>query len=232
MVVRSISVFVFLLAAAALIAKGAVAQEKEPPALDPFGPKETTREDSVPGYLELSDSTVHPGQIFLTRDHRLSIFDVKEDRLRQVPLQAIRRIDCKVVKEWMEDEWRFKENANDQKVFTGRAYPAREYLHIITLTSGRKIEGPLAGIVYVAPASRPRARAGEAEGEGEPAARFLLHKRDKGEIGTELRSLLYVRSICLGASALEEGQKKAVKVQPGKNHRGQESGDGNQGPEP
>jgi hypothetical protein len=210
MVLHCISVFASLLAAAAMMMPRAVSQDKEPGALDPFGPREATREDSSPGYLELSDGTVYPGQIFLTRDHRLSIFNAKEERLRQIPLQAICRIDCKVVKEWMEKEWRFKENANDQKVFTGRAYPVREYVHIITLTSGRKIEGPLAGIVYVQPLTPASPSKGERDtGEGDPPQRFLLHKRDKGELGTELRSLTYVRSICLGTSALEEGQRLA-----------------------
>ena len=47
----------------------------------------------------------------------------------------------------------------------------------------------------------------------EPAAepeRYLLHKRDKGDPGTDLKSLVYVRSIQLGAKALEEGKRKAA----------------------
>ena len=40
--------------------------------------------------------------------------------------------------------------------------------------------------------------------------RYLLHKRDKGNPGTDLKSLVYVRSIQLGARALEEGKRKAA----------------------
>ena len=40
--------------------------------------------------------------------------------------------------------------------------------------------------------------------------RYLLHKRDKGDPGTDLKSLVYVRSIQLGAKALEEGKRKAA----------------------
>lgn len=174
----------------------AVAGE-EPPALDPFAPQPETRQDSVPGYVELSDGTIRPGRLFLTRDHRLKVFDDKEERQRQVPLQAIRRIDCSVVKEWMEKEWRFKENASDEKLYTGRSYPVREYLHVVTLANGRTLRGPLSCILYV-----------QAEGEDEPE-RFLLHKRDKGDPGTDLKALVYVRTVRLGAEALEEGKRKA-----------------------
>jgi hypothetical protein len=196
------SACLLLLLATALLGPGASAGQKEPPALDPFGPRETVREDAIPGYLEMSDGAVYPGQIFLTREHRLRILDAKEERHRDVPLRALQRLDCVVVKEWLEKEWRFKENANDAKVYTGRSYPAREYDHVLTLKDGRKIRGALATIVYV-----------QAEGQAEPE-RFLLHKRDRGETGTGLRALRYVRAICFGEKALQEGKQKAKKRPP------------------
>jgi hypothetical protein len=177
----------------------APAQQKEPPALNPFGPPDSGRDDMVPGYVELSDGTVRPGKVYLTRDHRLKVFDAKVNRHREVPLEVIRRIDCKVVKEWLEKEWRFRENANDVKVYTGKSYPAREYVHTVTLQGGRKIQGPLAAIVYV-----------RAVGADEPE-RFLLHKRDRGATGTGLKELLYVRTIRLGAQAFEEGKRLAAR---------------------
>lgn len=67
-----------------------------------------------------------------------------------------------------------------------------------TLQNGQKIEGTLSGIVYV-----------RADPAAEPE-RYLLHKRDKGDPGTDLKSLVYVRSIQLGAKALEEGKCKAA----------------------
>jgi hypothetical protein len=176
----------------------------EPPVINPFGPRTSTRDDAIPGYVEMSDGVVSPGQLYLTRDARLKIFDMEQDRQRDVPLSAIQRIDCAVEKEWNEKEWRFKENANDQKVFTGRSYPVREYIHTITLLDGRTIQGPLSAILYV---------------EGEPGsdpARFLLHKRDKGAVGADLPALRYVRRICLGDKALEEGKQKASKIRPEK----------------
>jgi len=172
----------------------------EPPALNPFGPADSEgppqRDDAVPGCLELSDGSVHPGLIYLTRDMRLKIYDDRLQRRREAPLQAVQRIECKIKKEWMEKEWKFKETTSDEKIYTGRSYPAREYLHTITLRDGRTITGPLAAIVYVQPAPQ------------QEAERFLLNKRNKGEPGKSLKSLIYVKRITLGEDALQEGRKK------------------------
>jgi hypothetical protein len=172
---------------------------QEPPTIDPFGPRKNTREDALPGYVELSDGSVQLGQVYLTRDAKLKVFDEKENRQREIPLRVVQRIECTVIKEWMEKEWRFKENANDEKVYTGHSYPSREYVHTLTLTNGKTIRGPLSGIVYVQKA-----------GEDEPT-RHLLHKRDKGPIDSDLKALVYVRRIELGDKALEEGKRKTAK---------------------
>ena len=196
----------FLMTAAFLLLPAArEVRSQDPPALNPFGSRaerpDQKRDDAVPGYLETSDGKVHPGQITLTRDARLKIFDEQQKKHREVPLRAIKRIDCTVLKEWVEQEWRFKENASDEKYFTGRTYPSREYTHTITLKNGQKIEGTLSGIVYVRAPSV------------EDSDRYLLHKRDKGQPGTDLKSLVYVRSIQLGDKALEEGTRKAAREQ-------------------
>src|SRR5262249_21271577 len=62
------------------------ARGDEPPAIDPFGPRSHGREDALPGHLELSDGTVRPGKLYLTRDARLRIFDNEQQRFREVPL--------------------------------------------------------------------------------------------------------------------------------------------------
>lgn len=192
--------WVCVTAAAAFFLAAAAAQGQEAAALNPFGaPAEQRRDDAAPGFLELSDGTVRPGSLFLTRDARLKIFDDERKQFREIPWKAIKRIDCVVSKEWVEKEWRFKENASDEKYYTGRTYPAREYTHEITLQNGRKIRGALSGIVYV-----------QADPAGE-AERYLLHKRDKGEVGTTLKALLYVRSVELGEKALVEGKRRAKK---------------------
>jgi hypothetical protein len=171
-------------------------QADEPPALNPFGKNKEIRSDAIPGFCELSDGTLHIGEVFLTRELRLKIYDQEIERQREIPLSAVRRIDAVIKKEWLEKEWRFRENANDEKVYTGRSYPTREYLHEVTLHDGRKVRGPLSAIIYLQPASG-----------GEPV-RLLLHKRDKGKVGTDLKSLTYVRSVELGEAAVASARER------------------------
>lgn len=162
-----------------------LAHAQDPPALNPFGPQSPTvghRDDARRGTVALSDGTKLQGDIYLTRDARLEIDDQAQKRKRSVPLEAVSRIDAVVLREWNEREWRFAENASDAKVYTGHTYPARELAYTLILNDGRTIRGPLTALVYVRP-------------EGDEPKRVILHKRDKGPVGTDLKSLLYVRSI-------------------------------------
>lgn len=196
---------------------------EEPAALNPFGAVRQDRDDAIPGYLELSDGRVFVGNIYMTRDKRLKMEDSmrqvgggdgapgdnSEKRQREIPLRVVREIEAKVEKEWIEKEWRFKELALDEKYYTGRTYPSRKYVYTVTLKDGRKITAPVAEIFYVKPfrelASGPRS-----EEDNEPI-RFMIHKRDKGEPGTALKALTYVKLIKLGEDAVEEGKKKAAR---------------------
>jgi len=175
------------------------AEDEEPAAINPFEKKTNQREDVLPGYLELSDGSIHVGQIYLTRDKRLKIADEASQRQREVPLSDVKQIECTVKKEWMEKEWKFKELTKDEKIYTGRTYPAREYEHTITLNDGRTISGELSAVVYV-----------QSSADAKPE-QFLLNKRNKGEIGGDLKSLIYVKRIKLGKEALQEGKEKAAK---------------------
>ena len=191
---------------------------EEPPAINPFGPRPTDQPPGYPGYVETSDGKVYPGLIYMTRDKRLKMFDEKLQRQREIPLRVVKQIECSVQKEWMEKEWKFKELALDEKMYTGRAYPSREYLHTITLKDDRTISGPLAEIIYVKPYIEKPAPGSKAYRPETPAKpqRFILHKRDKGEIGKDLKSFHYVKVIKLGEEALKEGQRKAGRRRPTK----------------
>ncbi|MDO4558249.1 MAG: hypothetical protein Q4C47_04725 [Planctomycetia bacterium] len=172
--------------------------------------------DVVPGFLTLSDGSTIAGSIFLTRDKRVKIEDKAAERQREIPLSAIVSIETIVDREWMEDEWRFRENANNEKYFTGRSYPSRIFRHLVTLRNGRKIEGALSEVIYVDPAPElvyPDMSASEVASKGLsiPTRRFLLHKRDKGEPGETLEDLSYVKLIRLGEDTMEEGLRKAGK---------------------
>jgi len=178
----------------------------EPPTVNPFAAQAASDLDAQPGCVELSDGKVYVGMTHLTRDARLKIYDDTLKRQREIPLGVVERIDCEVRREWMEKEWRFKELTADEKLVTGQEYPVREYVHAITLRDGRKIKGPLAALVYL----RPEASASDRTSD--KPRRFVLHKRDKGKPGTDLKSLVYVRSIRLGKKAMEDGRRKALKT--------------------
>lgn len=171
---------------------GNLSADEEPPALNPFAAQTQSREDALPGSIVLSDGSIFAGKLYLTRDVRLRIYDEQTQRQREVPFRVVQSLECNVKNQWMEKEWRFKENANDEKVFTGKEYPAREYLHTITLKDGRQITGSLSGVVYVDPY------------EGGQTRKFLLHKRQKGPIGTELETLVYLQKIELGENAMQD----------------------------
>ena len=198
-------------AVAIMLCSTAVQQTRsaEPPALNPFAPVRRDRDDAVPGYVEMSDGKIYPGNIYMTRDKRLKIYDEKMKRQREVPLRVVKQIDCWVLEEWMEKEWRFKELALNEKYYTGREYPAREYRHTITLQDGRMIAGPLAEIVYVRPFAESPQPGQPLQANLKPE-KLLLHKRDKGDVETDLKSLKYVKRIKLGEEALAEGRKKAA----------------------
>ena len=194
------------LTAAVITARCARAAE----ALNPFGPIRTERDDAVPGYVELSNGKIIPGNVYMTRDKRVKLWDDEKKRQREVPLPKIREIQCKVKKEWIEKEWRFKELALDEKMYTGRSYPSREYDHVVTLLDGRKIEGQLSEIVYVQPFVQSPDKPMAYRPNIEPF-KFLLHKRDKREISATLKTMVYVKRIKLGEEAYKEGKEKAMR---------------------
>ncbi len=188
------------------------AQAGDPPAINPFGSAPTERsqrDDMVPGYIEMSDGTIHVGNIYLTRDARLKIYDGQLERQRLIPLRVLKEIECLVKKEWLEKEWKFKELALDEKMYTGKSYPSREYEHKLTLRDDRTITGPLSAVVYVEPniykPGTPNAYRPDIKPE-----KYLLNKRNKGQLGETLDSLVYVKRIKFGEEALEEGRKKAA----------------------
>ena len=205
-IVLSAGSLLFVLVAIIGSVKGA---DDEPPSLNPFGQVKTERDDAIPGYVEMSDGHILTGNIYMTRDKRVKIYDEKAERQRELPLRVIKEISCKVLKEWVEKEWRFKELALDEKLYTGRSYPSREYTHTITLQDGRKIDGQLSEVIYVQPFILKPDQPLASQTAAEPV-RLLLHKRDKGEPGTDLKSLKYVKVVRLGKEALEEGRKKAA----------------------
>lgn len=167
---------------------------------NPFGAEGSVsgRKDAVPGYIELSTGLKVPGKIFTTRGKRLKIFNLKREVYEYVPVPALTKVEAVVEWERLDKEWRFREAGNPEKVYTGRAYPARSLAWRLTLRNGHEIVGHiLGGPLY-------------AEHNGK-VERFILHQRDKGPMGGELKDLLYIKSAEFGAEAYNQavGELKA-----------------------
>jgi len=209
MAMRTLPILIVLLFSAVF------AVAAEPPALkNPLSRRESSvREDTMPGYIEMSNGEVFPGLLYITRDKRLEIYDVELKRQRTIPIGRVATIEVNVEREWMEKEWRFKELASDEKMFTGREYPCRIFTYTLIFDDGRELEGPMSGIIFV-----QKLEEGEDASVGHiperDAPRFYFHKRDSepANVGKKLADIHYVKFVKLGDEALEEGQKKVAAI--------------------
>jgi hypothetical protein len=149
------------------------------------------RRDAVPGYVELSSGLKLPGKIYTTRGKRLKVYNLKRGLYEYVAVPALKRIDVTVEWERVDPEWRFKESGNPEKVFTGRSYPVRSMAWTLVLRNDHEIYGHILGQpLYI-----------DHNGKVD---RFLLHQRDKGEMGQTLQDIPYIRAVVFGVEAYNQ----------------------------
>ncbi|MFW5798789.1 MAG: hypothetical protein ACOCXX_03940 [Planctomycetota bacterium] len=175
--------------------------DEDPP--NPFGKPRTERQDARPATVTFSDGKVLEGDFYLTHGKPFHVFDTKRNAFRDVPADAVTRIDVEVERERMEKEWRFLEHANDEKVFTGKTYPMRKYVTTLEIVTGAKIRGNLSTLMYVK----------DAQGK---VHRLFINKRDKGEPGQTLKDLVYIKSIVLHEKKDTDDQRKPDRIEPKK----------------
>jgi hypothetical protein len=171
------------------------------PVPSPLANQAQERKDALPGRVELSNGTKLAGAVYLTQDRSLHLYDPKEEKLHKVALAELNTIESRVLKEWMEPEWRWKENANDEKVYTGKEYPVRELETTLTFKDGKTLTGDCTALLYVRTAN------------GE--SRFILHKRMKGEVDQKLEDLVYVKLVDL-RKVVEKDKPKGEAEEKGK----------------
>ncbi len=136
------------------------------------------------GTVTLSDGTVVTGSIATTAEKPVRLWVAEEKQYEDVPLSQVATAEAKVVWERDEPEWNFKESGSDVKVYSGKSYPARETAYTFTLTDGTVVAGGVVAPLYVTTADN-RTRT------------LVLHKRDKGAVGTSLAALVYVKRVAL-----------------------------------
>jgi len=162
--------------------KPAVASTSQPAPESPLVSRDQTDPDQRQGTITLSDGTTITGSISTTAGKPLRTWDDQIADYRDMPMRFVKSIKAEVVWERDEPEWRFKESGSDIKINTGRTYPARETSYVITLNDGKTIKGAIVAPLYTR----------NAQGEEQT---FILHKRDKGEIGQTLKQLVYVSEV-------------------------------------
>jgi len=163
--------------------KPAVAPASQPatgsPLLSPLFSKDQTDPDRRHGTVTLSDGTTITGQIATTAGKPLRTWDEQAGEYRDMPMRFVKSIKAQVLWESDEPEWRFKESGSDIKINTGKTYPARETSYIIESTDGKTIKGAIVAPLYT------RSDQGDER-------TYILHKRDKGDVGQTLKQLIYV----------------------------------------
>lgn len=154
-------------------------------ATSPFAEKKI--DGSRPGTVVLSDGTETAGAISTTPGKPIRVWEEKQKRYIDLPFESIASIEARILWERDEPEWRFKESGHDEKIYTGKTYPARETEYTFTLVNGDTITGGAVAPLYV--------RAGG------KTTQFVLYKRDKGEVGKTLAELVYVKRIAFPEAA-------------------------------
>ena len=137
--------------------------------------------NSRPGTVTLSDGTVLKGSVYTTRDKRLRLFDAKDKTRKDIPLEAISTIEVNIEKEGLEKDWRWKEEGSDVKLYTGHAYPWKQYITTITLLDGDKTTGHVNGLIYIQ--------------TDKETQKFILHEKDKGEKDQKLTDIVHLKKV-------------------------------------
>jgi len=164
----------------------ATAPVSPPPS--PFAAK--TSEDARLATLTLSNGKRVVGRFTTTDGKPIRIWDEAEKEYHDIPFDLIRSMQAKITWERQQPEWHFKASGSDVKEYTGKTYPAHEMQYVVTLVNGQQLTGGI-----VAPLYQENAEGG--------TTLFVLHKRDKGNVGQTLQQLVYVQRVEFGPPATQ-----------------------------
>ena len=151
---------------------------------------------ALPGIIITSDAKLYFGDIYTTRDTPCKVFDRRTGVLRFIPWRLIVSLTSKIEWERRQKQWRFREGGFDQKVYTGKSYPARKTYYIVKLRNGAAITGDLAGPLFIRYHGKTN--------------RLILHKRDKGRLGQTLADLVYIRKVIFSKAALQHAIRSSA----------------------
>ena len=131
--------------------------------------------------MTLSDGEKIKGRFSTTLDRPFRVFVDEKKEYQDLPFKLVKSIQAKVIWERDEKEWHFKESGSDIKEYSGKTYPARETEYTFTLINGQTVTGAVAAPLYLQTDADDKT--------------FILHKRDKGEVGQTLKQLVYIQRV-------------------------------------
>jgi hypothetical protein len=131
--------------------------------------------------ITLSDGTKLTGPLTTTPGKPLRVYIEETKEYFDVAIEDIASMKAEVVWERDEKEWQFKLSGSDEKIYSGKTYPARETRYTIKTLDGKEIAGSIAAPLYLKQADESKT--------------LVLHKRDKGEVGQALKQLVYVKQV-------------------------------------
>ncbi len=156
------------------------------PANPPPSPFVASRDDgSVEATILLSDGKKIIGRFTTTPGKPLRFWDEAQKEYHDIPLDLIQSLRAKITWERQQREWRFKQSGSDIKEYSDKTYPAREMEYVATLANGQTITGGVVAPLY------------QQLPDGETTL-YVLHKRDKGNVGQSLDQLVYVKEVIFG----------------------------------
>jgi len=135
--------------------------------------------------ITLSDGTKLCGPLSTTPAKPLRVYIEETKEYVDVPIEEVASMKAEVVWERDEREWQFKLSGSDEKVYSGKTYPARETRYTIKMLDGKAVAGSIAAPIYLK--------------QGDESKTLVLHKRDKGEVGQTLKQLIYVKEVYFDA---------------------------------
>ncbi|MFH1423039.1 MAG: hypothetical protein ABIH42_10060 [Planctomycetota bacterium] len=176
-----LSVFCFI---CVLLLTGTIrAQEEDAPQKTQVKTAEKPKQGELHGRVSFSDGSERKGIIYLMGRAPLQLFDADKDAFEKTPLEYIESIKTVVVNEEMVDEWIWKEESKDEKIYTGKKFPKRRYKTEIKLRNGTTIRGDCVTVGYI---KNP---------DNAEETKFFLKRYDKGSIEQTLSDIVYVKEI-------------------------------------
>ena len=150
-----------------------------------------SRTDAIPGVIEFSDGRLLAGWIYTTRGKSLLLWQAGIKRWRRIPPAAALSITAIVESEEIILRSRWKGMGEPERVYTGRKYPTRRLNWRFSIADGSTITGSVKGQpIWI---DTPTGKRGP----------FILAERTKGDLGTTLSDLVYVRRIVFSRRAMD-----------------------------